>query len=88
MNNADMPAMPVMDEVESYGQHYGLTKREHFAALSMQALLSKHGGHEGDMSSPCAIRSFSEEAPDIHTVAKYSCNMADALLAELEARHE
>lgn len=31
MNNGDMPAMPVMDEVEYYGQHYGLTKREMLA---------------------------------------------------------
>ena len=38
MSNGDMPAIPVMDEVEGHGQHYGLTKREHFAGLAMQAL--------------------------------------------------
>ena len=40
MKNSDMPAMPVMpvmDEAD-YGQHYGLTKREHFAAMAMQGL--------------------------------------------------
>ena len=39
MNNGDDPAVPVMDEGE-YGQHYGLTKREHFAAMAMQGMLS------------------------------------------------
>ncbi|WP_417436467.1 hypothetical protein [Idiomarina abyssalis] len=39
MTNADMPAMPVMDESD-WGQHYGLTKREYFAGLAMQGLLA------------------------------------------------
>ena len=39
-NNSDMPAMPVMDEAQEHGQHYGLTKREHFAGLAMQGILS------------------------------------------------
>ena len=30
MNNAESPAVPVKDESDLYGQHYGLTKREHF----------------------------------------------------------
>ena len=33
MTSVDDPAVPVMDEGE-YGQHYGLTKREHFAGLA------------------------------------------------------
>ncbi|AHK11809.1 hypothetical protein S349_19 [Shewanella sp. phage 3/49] len=44
MKNADMPSMPVMDESDIHGQHYGLTKREHFAAMAMQGLCS----HSGD----------------------------------------
>ena len=35
-----MPAMPVMDESDIHGQHYGLTKREHFAAMAMQGIVS------------------------------------------------
>ena len=34
MKNANTPAMPVMNESEIHGQHYGLTKREHFAAMA------------------------------------------------------
>ena len=52
MNNSDMPAMPV-DPHQLCAAHYkgdawqrasiGLTKREHFAGIFMQALLSHHG---------------------------------------------
>lgn len=47
MNNADMPAMPaeVWDRVTSRESHLvtttGLTKREHFAGLAFQALISR-----------------------------------------------
>ena len=52
MNNADMPAIPVDTSVlyEAFNGNYswakaslGLTKREHFAGIFMQALLSHHG---------------------------------------------
>ena len=47
MNNSDMPAMP-HDIVfgKGYPENYdgtGLTKREHFAGIFMQALLIHHG---------------------------------------------
>lgn len=44
MNNSETPAVPVMDESD-HGQHYGLTKREHFAGLAMQGLLAKDGNN-------------------------------------------
>jgi hypothetical protein len=45
MNDADLPAMPF---VESNGYvATGLTKREYFAALAMQGLLSRSGGQGG-----------------------------------------
>jgi hypothetical protein len=47
MNNADMPAMPkglvVTESGDVYGNEdseLGLTKREHFAGLAMQGLMS------------------------------------------------
>jgi hypothetical protein len=49
MDNADMPAMPqpiaannheVIDTTEYSSENGGLTKREHFAALAMQGILS------------------------------------------------
>jgi|TARA_R110000764_G_scaffold67042_1_gene139590 hypothetical protein len=49
MNNADKPAMPSPHFEDDELQ--GLTKREHFAGLAMQALLTHHG-NEGYV--PCA----------------------------------
>ena len=47
MKNADMPAMPVFSDAHGYisGDAKGLTKREYFAGLAMQGLLS--GGISG-----------------------------------------
>lgn len=47
MKNADIPAMPMADRmipeegasIEVVG-YYGLTKREHFAAMAMQGLIA------------------------------------------------
>lgn len=73
MKNADMPAMPTY---ELNGQNfledtsYGLTKREHFAAMAMQGLLSAnaiYGGKTNDRAS----------------LAKDAIAFADALLKEL-----
>ena len=53
MNNADMPAMSQPVTLNEYGEttvasdmstdYMGLTKREHFAGLAMQGLLSHYG---------------------------------------------
>ncbi len=75
MKNADTPAMPMADRmipeegaaIEVVG-HYGLTKREHFAAMAMQGLITLKG-------SDCM---------DKDTTARQCVSMADALLKELD----
>jgi hypothetical protein len=63
MNNADMPAAPVIiltkvdteqSTLTSVGTN-GLTKREHFAGLAMQALLAKHGNENADDCASYAV---------------------------------
>lgn len=72
MKNADMPAMPVVEFDDNVGSKDGLTKREYFAAMAMQGILS----------------SVLEQGVDVgrDQVAIDSVRMADALLAELERR--
>lgn len=76
MNNADMPAMPQERAlwVEGIGEcptlATGLTKREHFAILAMQGLLSSPDRRCLDM--------------DYVEIACHSVKFADSLLAELE----
>ena len=77
MNNSDMPAMPLTDAEQWWdptkpelGNYYanGLTKREHFAGLAMQGLITLTGSFGAD-----------EEI-----TARRCLKMADALLAELD----
>ena len=81
MKNADMPAMPVIDEeqsfpvdMERYGSKeatlrfaFGMTKREMMAMAAMQGLCA----HSGDYHQP-------------EFLAMDAVMFADALLAELE----
>ncbi len=69
MNNSDMPAMP-FEGGDNNGMpaYLGLTKREYFAGLAMQGLITLKG-------SDCM---------DKDITAKQCVKMADALLAELE----
>jgi len=76
MKNADMPAMPKGIAVSPKGNVYGiresesgLTKREHFAAMAMQGLLSSFGVHD--------VTAYDEIASD-------AVMAADALLKEIE----
>jgi hypothetical protein len=74
--NGDAPAIPVMDETPEHGQHYGLSKREHFAGLAMQGLLGNQRVVEfGDMDS-------------VGNVCRAAVKQADALLAELDKVNE
>jgi hypothetical protein len=73
MNNADIPAMPVnAHDYHNNGgyecESFGLTKREHFAAMAIQGLITLKG-------SDCM---------DKDITAKQCVAMADALLKELE----
>lgn len=92
MNNADMPAMPAYDRfrltVDGKPMH-GLTKREHFAGLAMQGLLSEENSIAQTKTDAAEILGIDPENYDWKThwpqlVAKVSVQHADALLAELE----
>jgi len=69
MNNADMPAMPIgeqMDGIHMNPNCNGLTKREYLAAMAMQGIASAR-------ALPL----------DTDYVAVAAVSMADALLKEL-----
>lgn len=83
MNNGDMPAMPHnrimpsdvgINDVSEFAKYSaGLTKREYFAGLAMQGLLSDYRYFE----------SCKDAVPSEH-FASQAVAVADALLAELE----
>jgi hypothetical protein len=80
MNNADMPAMPALlkcgDAAKSEG---GLTKREYFAGLAMQAMLSNE-------AALIRFNKWGDENlvdPGV-LIADAAIQTSDALLAELE----
>jgi hypothetical protein len=93
MNNADMPAYPIVnsDGFPTLGSFFestadggpeaiGLTKREHFAGLAMQGLLSN------PVMADSAMHPTAEEWRD--DIAEASLEFADALLAELDKLQE
>ena len=75
MSNSDECAFPV-EESELVNFHKGLTKREHFAGLAMQALLSN--SLMGDASM--------HESPEewVKQITESGVEFADALLKELD----
>lgn len=78
MNNADMPAMPSNDRYKKTVDGLvsdGLTKREHFAGLAMQGMLS--ATDEGD----CRMH---ESGVFTGHLSRNAVEFADALLKELE----
>jgi hypothetical protein len=91
MNNADMPAMPQSgDDIEQWndptnpgaGTYFatGLTKREHFAGLAMQGLLSNSGAVlQSNTQSGFAWCNCDDEQ-----MAQLAIDCADALLAKLD----
>lgn len=85
MKNADMPAMPVAHEKYWELEASGLTKRELFAAMVMQGIVSSiHSEWEYQR-----IRSLAQ-ASGLSTVSEWiardACKQADALLAALEPK--
>ena len=71
MNNADMPAMPSINEWA--GRKYlGLTKREHFAGLAMQGILSN------------SRLIYNLTPGSVDWLVKKAAVVADAQLAELD----
>ena len=76
MSNADMPAMPVTDAKGPYKQEsglvsIGLTKREHFAGLAMQGILTTVGTMWSEDADECAL---------------YAVEYANALLKALKEK--
>lgn len=75
MKNGDMPAMPLGEACLSMANvntaASGLTKREHFAGLALQAILSRDIG--------CQFNN-----KNLDKVARLSVRAADLLLEELE----
>ncbi|MBR9878652.1 MAG: hypothetical protein GYB17_03960 [Gammaproteobacteria bacterium] len=93
MKNADMPAMPLSGDAygdfaaydgtsqTSYNPEcQGLTKREHFAAMAMQGLLSNPGGPV--QHNPISGTGYCNS--DAGIVAAWSLEIADALLTAME----
>ena len=74
MSNGDIPAMPVWNQ-HLHPVHVGLTKREHFAAMAMQGMLSSGMSIELGPSHP-------KNNGDIAICATV---VADALLKALES---
>jgi hypothetical protein len=81
MNNSDMAAMPNTNP-ETYptpcpiNYGHGLTKREHFAGLAMQGILS---------NSVMGDSALHEKHEDwVKDISESSLQFADALLAELD----
>jgi hypothetical protein len=83
MNNSDMPAMPSGVEQTQHlrGERplfAGLTKREHFAGLAMQGMLSSK--YVGDFGNEINDDSYDHT----HGLANNAIRYADALLKELD----
>ena len=72
MKNANQPAMPITYKTEYQCQDIGVTKREHFAAMAMQGILSN------------GMMIDSSDKDTQQFMAQASVRMADSLLKELE----
>jgi hypothetical protein len=75
MNNGDMPADPTIDSNDESNGTCGLTKREHFAAMAMQGILSAH--REGNAW-------LDGNSRPVHQIAESAIRHADALLSALK----
>lgn len=82
MKNGDRPAFPeaIPDSDGSWSMHDGLTKRELFSAMAMQSVVATH------VNAPAM--GVTNKGICLHppTVANWSIEYADALLAELEKK--
>lgn len=72
MKNPDRPAHPIECEIIDFsGDYKGLTKREHFAAMAMQGLISVNATYGGSTSNRASLTAD-------------AIAFADALLAHLD----
>jgi hypothetical protein len=78
MKNGDRPINPIynpddrLEVVDCSDLHQGLTKREHFAAMAMQSLLS----------NPTVVDWIANRMPNKENIKHFSYEYADALLIE------
>lgn len=89
MKNSDMPAMPIPNgadgrprmasDLDNPNQVIGLTKRELFAGMAMQAILSRKVGHNAVYLDEAGRPTYPAMA-----MANLAVESADALLATLE----
>ena len=78
MKNSDMPAMP--NELHKNRAMNGLTKREYFAGLAMQAVISNDAA-----TSYAAQHNLGNPDGQPGAIADYALACADALLNQLQA---
>lgn len=77
-NNANEPINPIRGKMQGESDYKGLTKREYFAGLAMQGLLSQHTELAANGGSTEHFVGMQED------IAKEAVHLADALLLELE----
>jgi hypothetical protein len=84
MKNGKQPIAPMpynnLDGTIQHDVYSGLTKREYFAGLAMQGLLTRVPNRHGNEVDLGVLES--------KRIASEAVYMADALLAELEAEQE
>lgn len=81
MNNSDKPIHPIIRSVSDVALESGLTKREYFAAMAMQAIVTKLPvvDQTGEFGQPVEDKiAYNED------IAASACWIADALLKELD----
>ncbi|MES2395640.1 MAG: hypothetical protein V4549_06540 [Bacteroidota bacterium] len=88
MNNAEKPAYPYTIHKGTKSEHYeyGLTKREYFAAMAMQGIVANP---QITLNTKNAMIEkgipFTDNAEiQINATIKYSLDIADELLKQLE----
>lgn len=67
MNNSDKPASPVYNQY-MVTLEKGLTKREHFAGLAMQAILPKYTSTDYDLAASCALHAADQLLIELNRV--------------------
>lgn len=77
MYNADQPMFPYTESINGKAdqQHHGLTKREYFAGLALQGLLSVYDSGEN---------SIVPNEENVKYMVKLSVTAADELLEQLD----
>ncbi len=96
MKNRDTPAMPASIMVRKDSRTSmreittGLTKREHFAGLAMQSIISNHELFEAITEKALSFTGAKRKQVEMANtgVCRMAIQMADALLEELEKDDE